>query len=357
MDSPNIRLTQTVQKGGCAAKIAATELRAILAKVQFPKGSPQVRARLLVDGATMDDAAIYKVNDELALVQTLDFFTPIVDTPSLFGKIAAANSLSDVYAMGGRPQTAMAILAFPLMTLSNEIIAEVLQGASDIIGESGSVFVGGHSIDDDTLKFGLSVTGFVHPKKVWTNAGAQPGDVLILTKPIGTGASTAALKRGLVDETGIKAAIESMSKLNNVIDFLSEDLSSAIHGATDLTGFGLAGHAMQMAQSSQVRFEIEMEKLPLLPNFREFIAEGCLTKAHRTNREYTQSKIQFNGFDPIRHLELFDPQTSGGLLLSVDPKQAQNVLSQITSGFSKAVVVGKVKEKTPEDGEFNLWLS
>lgn len=190
-NSDPIRLTQTVQKGGCAAKVAALELRKILAEVRFP----DVPEELLIGSGTFDDAAIYKVSPDLALVQTLDFFTPIVDSPRLFGRIAAANALSDVYAMGGLPKTAMAIFAFPLATLQESVAVEVLQGACDVIAESGAALVGGHTIDDDTMKFGLSVTGFVHPDRVWSNAGAKPGDVLILTKPLGTGTLTAALKR------------------------------------------------------------------------------------------------------------------------------------------------------------------
>lgn len=335
-----IRLTQTVQKGGCAAKIAATELRKILSKVQFPPNNQNV----LVDGHTMDDAGIYKINNELALVQTLDFFTPIVDSPYLFGKIAAANALSDVYAMGGRPQTSMAILAFPLMTLDTEIGVQVLQGASDIIAESKSVFIGGHSIDDDTLKFGLSVTGYVHPEKMWTNAGAKAGDVLILTKPIGTGATTAALKKSLVKEADIADALQSMATLNNIVDGVDAELLAAIHSATDLTGFGFAGHGMQMAKASGVSFEINVESLPLFKNFQEFIQEGCITKAHRTNREYTIPELELNSFQ-VEHLQqLFDPQTSGGLLLSVDARRAQFLLAAIQKHFPSAVIIGQVTE-------------
>lgn len=333
-----IKLTQTVQKGGCAAKIAATELRKILSKVQFPPTNKNV----LVDGHTMDDAGIYKVNSELALVQTLDFFTPIVDSPLLFGKIAAANALSDVYAMGGRPQTSMAILAFPLMTLDPEIGVQVLQGASDIIAQSRSVFIGGHSIDDDTLKFGLSVTGYVHPDQIWTNAGAKPGDVLILTKPIGTGAATAALKKSLVTEADIADALKSMATLNNLIDFLDQDFLSKIHGATDLTGFGLAGHAMQMATASQVSFEIDVESLPLFNHFHKFIQEGCVTKAHRTNREYSISQIELNSHQIENLQHLFDPQTSGGLFLSVSDQESKKLLSEIHKKFPSAQIVGRV---------------
>ena len=182
-----MRLTKTVQKGGCAAKVAAVELRKILSQVQFPPTDKNV----LVDGGLFDDAAIYKVSNDVALVQTLDFFTPIVDTPNVFGKIAAANALSDVYAMGGEPKTAMAILAFPMATLESHIASEVLQGACDVMKEANVSLVGGHSIDDDTLKFGLSVTGFVHPERIWSNAKAKVGDVLILTKALGTGTLTA----------------------------------------------------------------------------------------------------------------------------------------------------------------------
>jgi selenide, water dikinase len=346
--SLNIKLTQTVQKGGCAAKIAAAELRQILSQVQFPLNNENV----LVDGHTMDDAGIFKVSDQVALVQTLDFFTPIVDSPYLFGKIAAANALSDVYAMGGRPQTSMAILAFPMMTMDSKVGVAVLQGASDIIAESKSVFIGGHSIDDETLKFGLSVTGFVHPEKIWTNANAQVDDLLILTKPVGTGAATAALKKGLVTEADISDAIESMTQINNIIDFLSDQEIRQINSATDLTGFGFAGHAMQMAKASKVSFEINMEKIPLFRNFQEFIQQGCVTKAHRTNREYTQSSIDFsslpNELKIENMLQLFDPQTSGGLFLSVSPSGSDRVLNAILTQFPHSTVVGRV---VPEQRE------
>lgn len=339
-----IRLTQTVQKGGCAAKIAATELRQILSQVRFPPNTLNV----LVDGHTMDDAGIFKVNDNLALVQTLDFFTPIVDTPYLFGKIAAANALSDVYAMGGRPQTAMAILAFPLISMSHQTGIDILQGASDVIAESKSVLIGGHSIDDETLKFGLSVTGYVHPDKMWTNANAKVGDVLILTKPIGTGAATAALKKGLVQESDIADVLESMSMLNNIIDLVDEELLKNVHAATDLTGFGLAGHAMQMAKASEVSFAFECDAIPLFKNFSEFIHQGCITKAHRTNREYTQNELQL-GLHTIEKLQqLFDPQTSGGLLLSVAESAAANLLTELRKKFPRAQQVGRVLSAQPK---------
>ncbi len=334
----NVKLTQTVQKGGCAAKVAASELKNILNAVKFPKNHTEV----LVDGSTMDDAGVYKINSELAMVQTLDFFTPIVDSPYEFGQIAAANSLSDVYAMGGVPKTAMAILAFPLMQLSNEIISSVLQGASDKIAESGACLVGGHSIDDDTLKFGLSVTGYVHPEKIWTNSHAQVGDALILIKPIGTGAATAALKRQVVSESDIDDVIQSMSQLNSILDLLSEEDQTAIHAATDLTGFGLSGHAMQMAKASGCSMQILFSKIPLFKKTLQFLSEGMTTKAHRTNKEYTSAEIDISKLSDVEALVVFDPQTSGGLFLSVDSVHSQNILMKLKTRFLSAEIIGQV---------------
>lgn len=333
-----IKLTQTVQKGGCAAKIAAQELKQILHSVHFPRPD----AHVLVDGGTMDDAGVYKVTDSIALVQTLDFFTPIVDSPRLFGQIAAANSLSDVYAMGGLPKTAMAILAFPLAIMENSVIVDVLQGAADKVKEAECNFIGGHSIDDDTLKFGLSVTGYVHPQKIWTNAKAQVGDDLILIKPIGTGTATAALKRQEVSEEKISVVLESMAQLNKVHDLLSAAEIDCIHAATDLTGFGLAGHALQMAKASHVTLEIFFSQLPLFPSTLEFLKTGFLTKAHRTNREYTQDLLFMNGLSKEEELALFDPQTSGGLFLSVAHEATDALLMKLQKRFPFACKVGKV---------------
>jgi len=334
----SIKLTQTVQKGGCAAKVAATELRQILSRVQFPPKDQN----LLVDGGLFDDAAIYQVTEDVALVQTLDFFTPIVDSPKSFGRIAAANSLSDVYAMGGVPKTAMGILAFPLATLSNDVIVEVLQGACDVMKEVGVSFVGGHSIDDDTLKFGLSVTGYVHPQKIWTNAGAKIGDSLILTKPLGTGAATAGLKRQVYTEMEISEVVDSMGSVNVVIDLLSVHQQSAIHAATDITGFGLAGHSMQMAKASGKTFEMDFGFIPQFQISRECLAKGFLTKAHRTNAQYTEPHCQFEIENPIDRLFLFDPQTSGGLLLSVDKDHAASVVESLKVRFPRTSIIGKV---------------
>jgi selenide, water dikinase len=336
----DLRLTQTVQKGGCAAKVAAQELKQILALVRFPPADKN----LLVDSSSFDDAAIYKVTEEIALVQTLDFFTPVVDSANLFGRIAAANALSDVYAMGGTPKTAMAILAFPLGQLSNQIIAEILQGASDVMAEAQVNFVGGHSIDDDTLKFGLSVTGYVHPQKVWSNAKAKSNDVLLLTKPLGTGTATAGLKRGELTESDIHPVLASMAQINAVADLLSENLQAAIHSATDVTGFGLAGHSQQMAQASKKTLVFDFNKLPVFEVSWKTLQKGFLTKAHRTNASYTEKENLIEVTDPVRRQILFDPQTSGGLLLSVAPEKAGEILQSLRQRFPMAAIIGRVQD-------------
>ncbi len=335
----NIRLTQTVQKGGCAAKISAEVLRETLGKLNLSSNDPNV----LIDGKDFDDAGIYRITDQLALVQTLDFFTPIVDTPYLFGQIAAVNALSDVYAMGGTPKTCLAILAFPLATLDPEIMGEVLAGAQSKIKESGASLLGGHSIDDDTLKFGLSVTGLVNPQKMWTNQNAKPGDLLILTKGLGTGTLTAGLKASDYTEAQISEALESMACLNQVLDLLSDSEASSIHAATDITGFGLLGHAMQVAKASQVTLALSFSKLPVLHLAFESLKADNLTKAHRTNASYTQAQVTYQtSLETFQQQIFFDPQTSGGLLLSVKKEQAPLVLKKLQTRFAKAAVIGEV---------------
>lgn len=339
MEAPVIRLTQTVKKGGCAAKIAAVELRDVLSRVRFPPAPPE----LVVDGRDFDDAAVYVASPEIAIVQTLDFFTPIVDGPRDFGRVAAANALSDVYAMGARPVSALAILAYPLGTIGNDAIAEIMNGACEALERAGAALAGGHSIDDDTVKFGLSVTGLVHPERVWTNAGARPGDALILTKPLGAGTLAASLKRGEIDDAAMRPAIESMATLNDAVGALG-DAASAVRAATDVTGFGLAGHAMQMAKASRADFEISLNALPSLPGAREALARGALTKAHRTNSEYVAPWASYSGASEVDRLLTADPQTSGGLLLSVRAEDAERVARALRERFPLAARIGWARE-------------
>lgn len=340
--STSVKLTQTVQKGGCAAKVAAHELREILGGVQFPPAPPELK----VGPHTFDDAAIFRLpksseTPEKSLVQTLDFFTPIVDSPRWFGQIAAANALSDVYAMGGDPLTAMAILAFPLATLEREVAVEVLQGACETLTKAETPLVGGHSIDDETLKFGLSVTGLVESDKTWSNAGAQIGDCLILTKGLGTGTLTAALKRQALSESDLHEALKSMAQLNRVKPALG-DLVSAVHAATDITGFGLAGHALHIAKGSQTSLQIETSQLPLLEGAWEFLEKEFFTKAHRTNREYVQNDCEFRFDNKTMMSFIMDPQTSGGLLLSVAADRAEALVAALRREFPKSAIIGHV---------------
>ena len=338
----SLKLTQTVQKGGCAAKVAANELRVILSQVKFPPASEDLK----IGADTFDDAAVFELkkfsSEKFSLVQTLDFFTPIVDTPYLFGQIATANALSDVYAMGGKPITAMGILAFPLATMDNLVAVQVLQGASDKLAEANCPLVGGHSIDDETLKFGLSVTGVVETSQAWSNASAQIGDLLILTKALGTGSITAALKRQAVNEGDIEVALKSMAQLND-LNFINSELRQNIHSATDITGFGLAGHALNMARASQKTFQFNFSQLPILPRAFEFIEKGFLTKAHRTNYEYTRDFSNFSQLSEVQSKIIFDPQTSGGLLMSVNPNKASELLNVIQKKFPMSQIIGKVQ--------------
>ena len=335
-----IRLTQTVQKGGCAAKIAAEVLREALSAVDLSSMDPNV----LLDGRDFDDAGVYRISSEVALVQTLDFFTPIVDTPELFGKIAAANALSDVYAMGGVPKTAMAILAFPISSLEPSIMSRILEGGNLVVKDAGCSIVGGHSIDDDTLKFGLSVTGVVHPDQIWSNRGARPGDRLILTKPLGTGTLCAGLKNGDYQEQDIRDALESMCLLNRTDDLIPDTLRGSIHSATDITGFGLLGHALHIARGSQVRLKLEFSRIPHFQNALASLEAENLTKAHRTNRNYTEAyTLDSSSLGDLEKLLLSDPQTSGGLLLSVDPQCAEEILERLKNRFKSAAIIGSVE--------------
>ena len=329
-----VRLTETVKKGGCAAKLPAGILRQVLGKLAF-----KPRPELLVGTENLDDAALWDLGDGRLLVQTLDFFTPIVDDPRDFGAIAAANAISDVYAMGGEPMTALTILAFPTQTLPLELLEPLMEGALEKIHESGACLAGGHTIDDETLKLGFSVTGQVSRAKAWTNSRAQPGDVLILTKGLGTGTITTALKIREAKEEWVSAAIASMKLLNRAPDLLRDVMVSA---ATDVTGFGLAGHLLQMMKASRTRAEIQLDSLPLIEGARECLLLEMLNRAHKTNEEYVREAVSYEGAEEWQKWLTVDPQTSGGLLLSVPDADAVRAVGLLRERFPLTQIVGRV---------------
>jgi selenide,water dikinase len=339
----DIRLTETVKKGGCAAKLPADELRSVLAGLKLDTSK-----ELLVGASTMDDAAVWDLGDGRCLVQTLDFFTPIVDDPYDFGAIAAANAISDVFAMGGEPKTAMSILAFPSAQLPLELLKPLMQGAIDKIQEAGANLVGGHSIDDETLKLGFSVTGFVRRERCWTNAGLQVGDVLILTKPLGTGTITSALKSKKASEASIAQAIASMKLLNRVPELLD---GIAVSAATDVTGFGLAGHVLQMARASRVSVEITVTNLPMLQGAMDLLRSEILNRAHRTNLRYVEPEVDFSDIPAEYRWATLDPQTSGGILFAVPAEQAQLALDRVRRRFPHSSMVGRVVQELRAGGE------
>jgi selenide,water dikinase len=336
MSSPAIRLTQTVKKGGCAAKIAAGTLTDLLRTLPISQ-----HRDLLVGRDLFDDAAVWRVSETLAMVQTLDFFTPVIDDPRDFGAVAAANALSDIYAMGATPITALTILAFPLGVLPDAVLGELMAGALEIIHAADAHLVGGHSIEDDTLKLGFSVTGLVHPDRLWANRSARPGDVLILTKPVGTGTLAGARKNDEIDEATFAPAIASMRTLNRLD--LPDDLHASVHAATDVTGFGILGHALHIAEGSGVQLAIDASRVPLLPGATETLARGILTKAHASNTRYVSARVHGRAeLSEVAWWSLVDPQTSGGLLLSVAPEAAERLLDHVQGRFPQAARIGHV---------------
>ena len=270
---------------------------------------------LLVGLSTSDDAGVYKIREDYALIQTLDFFTPIVDDPFTFGQIAATNALSDVYAMGGRPLTAMNIACFT-NCLEPSVLAEILKGGADKIKEAETTLVGGHTVTDNEVKYGLSVTGYVHPDKVLTNAGAKAGDVLILTKPLGTGILSTALKSGLIDEDDLTESVRSMTTLNKGAALAMEKVGA--NGCTDVTGFGLLGHLYEMADASHVDIHLNAKEAPLMTGVLELIEKKAIPGGAKANKNHFGRWISFNNtINETLQMALFDPQTSGGLLIAV----------------------------------------
>jgi selenide,water dikinase len=288
-----------------------------------------------------DDAGVYKLTDDLAIVQTVDFFTPIVDDPYTFGQIAVANALSDVYAMGGQPLTAMNIVCFPSKTLDISVLRDILRGGIDKMREAGVVLVGGHSVDDLELKYGLSVTGTVHPKRVLTKGGAKPGDHLILTKPIGTGIINTAAKARMAGEKVIETVAQSMAALNKAAS--EAMLQVGVNACTDITGFGLLGHACEMIQDSQVGLKIRSVSVPIFPETQGLARMGLIPGGTSRNKEFRSRMVDSAGIGDVMMDILFDPQTSGGLFMSVSADKAGLLLAKLKeAGVADAAIVGEV---------------
>ena len=301
--------------------------------------------RLLVGAEGFSDAGVYQLRDDLLIVQSLDFFPPLVDDPFVFGQIAAANSLSDIYAMGGRPTTALNIVGFPDDQLDLEILTEILRGGADRVLRAGAVIAGGHTVRDSEIKYGLSATGVVEPDRLLTNQQARPGDVLVLTKALGTGFITTAFKANRCPDEVIAAAAESMAMLNAAASEAA--LGVGARAATDITGFGLAGHAGEMAQSSNVTMVLELGRLPLLPGAAELARNGNQTRASATNRSHAEPTLRIEaGVDPSLVEFVFDAQTSGGLLISAPEDRAAELVDRAQSGGATAsCVVGSVETR------------
>jgi selenide,water dikinase len=301
---------------------------------------------VLIGFDTADDAGVYKMSPELALVQTIDFFTPIVDDPYTFGQIAAVNALSDVYAMGGRPISSLAMVCFP-DNQDLQILGQILAGGLSKMIESGCTVIGGHSIRDEEIKFGYAVTGSVHPDRILANSGAKVGDLLVLTKALGTGVISTAIKQGKAEPAWIEAVTRSMTTLNKLAAEAAAELGADVHGATDITGFGLVGHAREIALASNVSLRIDSTKIPLLAGAVESVRAGCIPAGLKANREFAECAVEF---DPkvgeITKTLLFDPQTAGGLLLSISASASHRFLRDFQAHGGDATIVGDVLLRT-----------
>jgi selenide,water dikinase len=343
MESTNkIKLTSYSTKGGCGCKIGPSDLSEVLRNLPVMEPNPNV----LVGLDTSDDAGVYRLNDSMALVQTVDFFTPIVDDPYSFGQVAAANAISDIYAMGGKPLTVLNIVAFPINKLEKWVLAEILRGAGDKVKEAGATLVGGHSIDDNEPKFGLAVTGLIHPDKVRTNAGAKPGDKLILTKPIGVGILTTAIKKDQLNEEEVQRVTRVMATLNRTAAEKME--SYDVHACTDVTGFGLLGHTSEMAKGSGVGIRIMKELVPVLPRVRELAEAGFVPGGTKNNYAHLQGSVTYaDSIDQLDQWILCDAVTSGGLLISLAADQAQLLLADLQLAGVEARFIGETLEESP----------
>ncbi len=345
MDEQSIKLTKLTKCAGCGAKVGAGVLSQLLEGIRVHRDP-----NLLVGFDKSDDASVYKLSDELALVQTVDFFPPIADDPYLFGQIAATNALSDVYAMGGEPKLCLNIMAVP-ETMPRKAVHDILRGGYDKVYEAGALITGGHSILDDEPKYGLAVTGFVHPEKMLTNAAARPGDVLVLTKPLGIGVLTSAGKAELLTEE----TVAHMNRLMTTLNKSARDVMvrHRVHACTDVTGFGLLGHGFEMAQGSDVELHISVGSVDLLPEALEFARMGVLPAGMYRNRTFAEPAVDAGTVETAVQDLLFDPQTSGGLLMAVAPEDADALLAELAPVVPSAQRIGTV---SPYGGGKRIFL-
>ncbi len=335
--SKQTRLTEMAKASGWAAKISPEILSQVLRNIK--KSSDE---NLLVGLEHSDDAAVYKLNEETAIIQTLDFFTPIVDDPYDFGQIAAANALSDIYAMGGEPLLALNIVCFP-DTLEPSVLSEILRGGQDKVEEAGCILGGGHSVVDSEPKYGLSVTGLVDPNKIMANNTAKLGDVLILTKPLGVGIINTAIKQKKASKEAMDMAIKSMKTLNKYAKDACKNLN--VHSITDITGFGLGGHAIEMAEASELSFIIDSKKIIYIDEARDFAKQGVVPGGAAKNKKFFIDRCEIkDSVENYMHSIIFDPQTSGGLLISVDKKDAETILDRLKDSDIESAIIGEVIE-------------
>lgn len=333
-----IKLTKLANCAGCGAKVGAGVLAKLLDGLKV-----RTDPNLLVGFDKSDDASVYKVSDDLALVQTVDFFPPIADDPYTFGAIAATNALSDVYAMGGEPKLALNIMAVPA-SLPKDAVHQILHGGYDKAYEAGAIITGGHSILDDEPKYGLAVTGFVHPDKVLTNSGAKDGDVLMLSKPLGIGILTTAAKADLVSEDTMAYAVRLMTTLNK--SARDAMVKYRVHACTDVTGFALLGHACEMAQGSDVEIHLSVGDIDLIPEALDFARTGILPEGMYRNRSFAEAYVDAGDTELAKQDMLYDPQTSGGLLIAVHPDDADALFEELRSSVPSAQRIGTVKAYT-----------
>jgi selenide,water dikinase len=337
-------LLTTVESGGCSAKLSASKLAEVLKDIPTPR-----HERLLVGMETHDDAGVYKLTDDIAIIQTVDFFPPVCSDAFEFGQIAAANALSDVYAMGGTPVTALNLMMFPSTRVPLEVLAEILKGGMQKVNEAGAIIVGGHTIDDYPPKYGLAVTGTVHPERVITNAAARAGDVLVLTKPIGSGVIIAGNRIGEVSAADYQNALDTMKLLNkNGAQVMQE---FAVRCATDITGFGLLGHARKMALASKATLKIRSTAVPFLPGAFELADKGCIPGAAFRNQEFIEHGCRFHpALDFTGKMLLCDAQTSGGLLMCAPAQAAETLIEKLAAaGYPRAAIIGEVVDKENTD--------